>query len=469
MNTDTLHLYHELSYTKLNELNKYTKLTSLSVSYDLYKLPEQLIFATKLEYLEIFMSKIVNVSDYIIKQLTNLKNLHLTDNNIRKLSKGFKDLTNLHSLSLNKNEFEHIPSAILKLSNLEYLNLSDNNIKSVSKKLCNLVNLTELMLKNTNISYIPDEIGKLTKLIKLNATFNFIEKIPKQIEKLTNLNTLKLSYNIIEEIPEELFKLTNIKEIDFSKNKISTISKNVRNLTNLEQLHINTNNITVIPIEIIHCINLQLFSYNNNEIDYIPLQVMRFLNRRMNTIEMEVYNDNQNVHNHSIQLSISTSISKIMATPLKSTEELIMNEILTDVILTSKTKELLIEYSNNQEYHSVLFITFKELLFYIWELIQENEHRNEIKAILNNEILDAEYKCFTGRLSRLLNCLNGFNDLIEIKISDNQQIGNIIVLLKNELDLRNEYTMEKHKQLVEIELRERGYDDKIIGEWIEHI
>jgi len=65
--------------------------------------------------------------------------------------------------------------------------------------------------------------------------------------------------------------------------------------------------------------------------------------------------------------------------------------------------------------------------------------------------------------------LNGFNDLIEIKISDNQQIGNIIVLVKNELELKNDYTIEKHKQLVVDELRERGYDDKTIEEWIEFI
>jgi hypothetical protein len=189
----------------------------------------------------------------------------------------------------------------------------------------------------------------------------------------------------------------------------------------------------------------------------------------MNKTEFQVYNDGQNVHNHSIQQSIGNSISKIMANPLKSDEDTIMDEIIDDDILTDKTKDLLLEYSDDQDYHSVLLITFNELLLYVWELIQENENRDEIKKILNNEILDAECKCFTGRLSRLLNCLNGFNDLIEIKISDNQQIGNIVILIKNDLDLKNEYTIEKHKQLVEIEMKERGYDDKTIEEWIEFI
>ena len=46
---------------------------------------------------------------------------------------------------------------------------------------------------------------------------------------------------------------------------------------------------------------------------------------------------------------------------------------------------------------------------------------------------DSVCKCFTGRMSRLINCLNGFDDLVEIKISDKEQIGNIIVTIRNKL------------------------------------
>jgi hypothetical protein len=106
---------------------------------------------------------------------------------------------------------------------------------------------------------------------------------------------------------------------------------------------------------------------------------------------------------------------------------------------------------------------------FVWVLIEENENKNEIKAILNNEILDAECKCFTGRLSRLVNCINGFSDLVEIKINDNQQIGNVIILIRNELELKKEYTIEEHKKRVEEELKMRGYDDAVINEWIEEI
>jgi hypothetical protein len=52
---------------------------------------------------------------------------------------------------------------------------------------------------------------------------------------------------------------------------------------------------------------------------------------------------------------------------------------------------------------------------------------------MNIETNDAQCKCFTGRISRLVDCLNGFNTNIKINISDNEQIGNIIILIKNQL------------------------------------
>ena len=85
------------------------------------------------------------------------------------------------------------------------------------------------------------------------------------------------------------------------------------------------------------------------------------------------------------------------------------------------------------------------------------------------EILDSECKCFIGRLSRLVNCLNGYCDFVQIKIADNQQISNVITTIKNKLELENKYTIDKHKNDVINELSERGYSDEIINEWIKYI
>lgn len=80
---------------------------------------------------------------------------------------------------------------------------------------------------------------------------------------------------------------------------------------------------------------------------------------------------------------------------------------------------------------------------------------------------DAECKCFTGRITRVINCLNSFSNLINIEINDDSQIGNIILLVKNKLD--SDYTVKEHRNQVRIELEERGYDINTINEWLEYI
>ena len=85
------------------------------------------------------------------------------------------------------------------------------------------------------------------------------------------------------------------------------------------------------------------------------------------------------------------------------------------------------------------------------------------------EIQNAICKCFTGRMSRLINCLNCFTPLVNVVIDDNQQIGNIIILIRDKLKNSETYSVERHKELVRKELRERGYTDNIIEEWIEYI
>ena len=135
-------------------------------------------------------------------------------------------------------------------------------------------------------------------------------------------------------------------------------------------------------------------------------------------------------------------------------------------MLTEETKNILIKYCDNCDVHSVLNITFEELLLNIYSFILKNENRDEIFKIMNIEMNDSLCKCFTGRISRLVNCLNGFDGKIKINISDNEQIGNIIILIKNQLLIENKYDLESHKNLVKINLLEKGYELNIIEEWL---
>ena len=137
--------------------------------------------------------------------------------------------------------------------------------------------------------------------------------------------------------------------------------------------------------------------------------------------------------------------------------------ILTDPVLKPETKSLLMEYSACTDVHSTLNITFQELLVYVFDRIQLSEHSDEIKQVLNTEMSDSVCKCFTGRLSRLVNALNGFDPLVEITISDTEQIAQIIKIAANELTSNNMYTVELHRQMVTDRLTNLGYASDIIN------
>ena len=380
------------------------------------------------------------------------------------------DDLNLIILDFNRCNIKNISSEIhylTNLTNLQELNLNENKINIISSEILYLTNLQKLCICENKIHIIPSEIKYLINLQKIHLAFNKIEIIPNEIKYLTNLQELFLSNNKIKIIPNEIKYLINLQELDLSSNKIKIIPNEIKYLINLRELDLSENIIYNIPISIIRCRNLKIFNYEDNEIEYIPPQVIRFLNRIKNTDNLQVYNDSQNIHNHSIQESVNNSINNIMQQNFIINEDNIMNEILNDNILTDKCKELLLEYSSNLDFHSVLLLNFKELLCHCWITINNLETKDEIKKILNIEMLDSECKCFTGRITRLVNCLNGLSDLVKINISDNQQIGNIIIIIKEQL--RDIYTIERHKELVKNELQERGYNENIINEWLDYI
>ena len=96
--------------------------------------------------------------------------------------------------------------------------------------------------------------------------------------------------------------------------------------------------------------------------------------------------------------------------------------------------------------------------------ILSNPHFSiQLFNILNQEMNDSICKCFTGRMTRLLNVLNGFFPDIEIQISNNEQISNIILILQSK------FKDDLLKLKIKEELMERGYDHNIIDEWISFI
>jgi len=305
----------------------------------------------------------------------------------------------------------------------------------------------------------------LVNLQELYLSGNQITKI-EGLETLVNLQELCLGGNQITKI-EGLETLVNLQKLYLGGNQITKI-EGLETLVNLLVLFLGYNQIIKIPFQITRLRHLNEFCYDNNPIEEIHPLAQRFIDRinRRNFDTNNIYNDGQNIHDSTIQKCIRESIFRVMES--MSADD-VTDAVLHDEILTPQSKSLIFEYCEDREPHSILGITFKDLFNAVWMTIVRHPDGAEIKRVLNGELQDAECKCFTGRLSRLVNCLNGFDDRVSIQISDKSQIGNIVIMVKASLERDGHYTVERHREIVRKELQSRNYEEGIIKEFIEYI
>jgi hypothetical protein len=376
------------------------------------------------------------------------------DKNINKQSHttfvGF-DTSNVSALSCKYNNIISLVGLSCPL--LTTLNVSWNQITTLAGLSAPL--LTRLDCSGNNLTSLEGINAPLLKYLTCSHTV---------ITSLEGLNAPLLKYLICSHtVITSLVGLnaSHLTYFDCSNNQITSLEGLVAPI--LSTLDCSNNRIT--SLAGLNAPLLTILDYYGNPIEYIPPYITRRLNRATNN--PQVYLDSQNVHNHNIQECICQSIQRILCE--KPTVLDIYENVCSDEILTVGTKEILIQYMNNKEVHSTLNITFKELLEHVWSRIMINEHASEIKGILNVEMKDSLCKCFTGCLSRLINCLNGMDELVTIHISDTEQIGNVIGLIKKKLENKKEYTIETHREEVRVELGVRGYSEEVIAEWISYI
>jgi len=222
------------------------------------------------------------------------------------------------------------------------------------------------------------------------------------------------------------------------------------------------NKITELPSLLLELRYIREFYHHNNPIENINPLVERWLqrlNRRVND-NNKVYSDGQNIHNSTIQKSFRESLGNL----LKDKNILTLDECEKHVLecneLEEQVKRELLNYCDDDTEHSVYLVKFDEVFQYVISRIVGHPESIEMFKILNEEIKDTICKCFTGRMTRLVNVLNGFYDDITIHIGSNEQISNIIIMLKEK------YEGDELVKQVRLEMEEREYDNETIEEWL---
>ena len=404
----------------------------------------------------------------------------------------------LKILNLSFNKLDFIPDNIPK--DLIALNISNNTIKYLPKlpntvKVVNaahntvkwfdqeLDNLEKLNLSYNHLSYFRFDRMK-ENLRFLDLTGNQLKEIGGNIFP-PNLEVLKLKDNKISSIPE-LPK--NLIELDLSMNKIKTIENYP---TTLKILDVSTNNLDKLCDSILQCRDLEKLNYEHNDTIEISLNVLIWIDKQFHKMHMNekeinlkeiyaqnyeeiqtIYKDSQNAHNLKIRNDIIKSMERIvnkLDKPSISFEECCENLSkyfkLEDTVTILKNSDIGQVELNSKSY------SLSEFFPFLYERIINNENKESLSQILENEIQNTKAVCFSGRIEAYVAALAGFDDDVKYAPSLSDQILAKIEQIKNRLhkdripsDSLN-YQVEL-KFYMEESLRDMGLDDEKRREWL---
>ncbi|XP_038212677.1 connectin-like [Zerene cesonia] len=204
-------------------------------------------YLRKLTQFSIKYSSIPKIESYTFVNVTSVREMTLTKNQIVVLSKhAFFNLPNLTVLTLDENKIKKIETeTFYELPALQKLFLTSNNISVIEDgAFRHLVNLLELEIDKNNISELKKEcfdgLANLKRLdlrknkIAILNSFTFIE--------LWNLQELLLDYNEIYILAQRTFDgLSQLKKLSLSHNRLVTLVdglfEGVRGLSALDLRH----------------------------------------------------------------------------------------------------------------------------------------------------------------------------------------------------------------------------------------
>lgn len=429
-----------------------------------------------------------------ITWLDNLVVCNLSMNSLRKLDPAIFYLSNLKRLDISHNRLYVLPSGVGKLKSLEKLDVSYNQLKRLPASIGSLESLKDLCVSHNRLQYLPSYVVRMEKLVCLNVSNNRLKTLPRLIGVMDSLRELVCFANKIRVLPDSLWTMGNLRKLRLSENRVGEISPEIVNMTGLKELNICSNRLYTVPAVLGRMFvngNLRKLEIAGNPLEYIPPQVARALEGRR-IILTGIYNDGQNIHNSTVQQSLQRSIENIFSVrnslaKLKadgarsgckdSYHERIMTELIMKKdagILAEETLALLLEYLDDPTVHTVLGVTFEDVFMAVWnqihllckDAVDDTNLEGELLERLNEEMADSDCKCFTGRITRLVNVLSGFTPLVSIIIPDNEQIAVIIQMQEARLLEAGNYTVEEHQKKVRREMLDRGYADDVIETWI---
>ena len=281
------------------------------------------------------------------------------------------------------------------------------------------------------------------------------------LQTCTSLCSFNCSSNRLTTL-EGLQTCIALNGLDCSNNQIHDIAA-LQDCTALVNLNCHSNLITSLDA-IAGLRNLRVVNSQGNPLEIQRAAVMDMIDGLEPQLGEEggIYNDDQSVHDPHIQQSVRRSVANLMCDPgpMISTKGILVTG------LSHRANVLLHTYRRDFSVHTTFKLTYTQLLAYVWARIEKSEHKAELIKILEEQIIDAEGMCFTGRFNRTLSVLVGFYPDITIEIAGSAQINAIIAVTQRQVI---PYSAAKHIALAKTRLEELGLGADKIQPWLDAI
>ena len=467
-----------------NEIGKLVKLRILDCSHNpLTKMPTDVGGLVNLGYLS-FSCCFLSYVPTQIGQLVNLRCLVLDHNQLTSLPYEIGNLIKLEVMKCSFNKLTSLPTEIGNLVNLITIDLNSNQIKKLPNTIDKLVQLASLNINHNQFKSFPIQICNNIRLVTLSCSYNpFLAPfsilmpfknryrgvlLPPDIKKLENLEYLFICGTNLSALPT-LECFPRMKMLDCSKNNLKSLPDSICSLLQLTCIRCSENNIITLPNDLDKLINLVEMRFDETTVNNSPNVIRHGRRQIINNTDRGVYDNKQSVHDDVVIKSIKKSISHIMTIKPIYTYSQINAHLQQNNYITEHAKTLIRQYTESTAIHSKFHVTFEHLFVHVYSLLLKSDYCEEISKILSVEIVNAEKMCLTGILGRLVSCLVGYVDGVDILISDNDQLSNVILQTKVNLVNEGTYTTDMHKKTATANLAKMGYTTKQINDWMQYI
>ena len=206
--------------------------------------------------------------------LANLKELDLSNNNLKELSVSLCNL-DLQVLYLSYNQITELPQWFSNYKNLTRLNLNSNKLSQVAELLSDFEELTFLDLSHNNISSLPNSYKNLTNLTYFSIGTNKFYLVPEVIKYFKHLQLLYLDNNNFKIVPEWIGEFPELGDLGLSNNKIIKLPSSIGNINNLGDLNLSNNELVKLPDEIGNLKANCSINVTNNKLSALPINVQK--------------------------------------------------------------------------------------------------------------------------------------------------------------------------------------------------